>query len=217
MCQTVLDRIEQFMATRQWDHNQHYHRWILRNAPRSIRRALDVGCGTGGLARLLATRARRVEAIDSDGHVIEQAVRATPLGTPVHYRHESLMNVRGGYTLITAVAVLHDLELAPALRCLRAALAPGGTLLVVGCYRAATTTDHLVDLAAVPANMALGSIKSSASGPSPIPSMTAPTRPPTTTLPEVRAIASIELPGVALRRALFWRYLLRYDAPGHHS
>ena len=36
-----------------WNHNIHYHRLILDAVPPGARRALDVGCGEGTLARQL--------------------------------------------------------------------------------------------------------------------------------------------------------------------
>ncbi|MEV5518264.1 hypothetical protein AB0L50_36100 [Streptomyces flaveolus] len=60
-----LHALDRFNAGHPWDHNAHYHRWIMRQLPRSFPRALDVGSGTGDLARLLATRAAAVDAIDS--------------------------------------------------------------------------------------------------------------------------------------------------------
>jgi 2-polyprenyl-3-methyl-5-hydroxy-6-metoxy-1,4-benzoquinol methylase len=48
-----------------WDHNAHYHGELLRRLPASIDRALDVGCGAGEFARLLAARARNVDAVDA--------------------------------------------------------------------------------------------------------------------------------------------------------
>ncbi|WP_239094534.1 hypothetical protein [Planotetraspora silvatica] len=54
----ILQALDRFHAAHPWDHNAHYHRWILRQLPRSFDSALDVGCGSGDLARLLASRAR---------------------------------------------------------------------------------------------------------------------------------------------------------------
>ena len=39
-----------------WNHNIHFHPVVLDAVPTGARRALDVGCGAGGLARELAER-----------------------------------------------------------------------------------------------------------------------------------------------------------------
>ncbi|WP_435226202.1 hypothetical protein [Streptomyces sp. Tue6028] len=47
--------------------------------------------------------------------------------------------------------------------------------------------------------------------------MTAPITAPQETLRDIRAAAAQELPGARIRRRLFWRYSLVYDAPAEHS
>ena len=53
-------------ARHPWNHNEHFHGWILRNLPARRRAAVDVGCGTGMLAGKLAGRFARVTGIDAD-------------------------------------------------------------------------------------------------------------------------------------------------------
>lgn len=69
----ILRALEQFHATHPWDHNAHYHRWILRQLPRRFNSALDVGSGSGDLARLLASRAGAVHGIDVDRTIVDRA------------------------------------------------------------------------------------------------------------------------------------------------
>lgn len=207
---TIVRRIDRFMAAHAWSHNAHYHPWIMRRLPATMSGALDVGCGTGDLARLLARRAAVVEGIDVEPAVIDAARR---VGAPpgCTFTVAALDDLPPGrrYDAITAVAVLHHVPFADALRRLVGMLDPGGTLLVVGCYRMAGAVDRAVGLAAVPTNMAMGLYKGSARPPL---SMAAPTASATMTLPEIRGVADALLPGHRLRRALFWRYLLRYTA-----
>lgn len=47
-----------------WDHNSHYHRYLLNQLPSTIARALDIGCGYGEFAAHLAQRAAQVDVID---------------------------------------------------------------------------------------------------------------------------------------------------------
>jgi hypothetical protein len=87
-------------------------------------------------------------------------------------------------------------------------LAPGGTLVVVGLARAQSPVDHLLGAAAIPSNVAMAWIKNKGrDAPRPA-SMTAPTRPATMSFPDIVREARRVLPGVRLRRRLFWRYTL---------
>lgn len=119
------------------------------------------------------------------------------------------------YDVITAVASVHHLPLTPVLRRLREALAPGGTLVVLGCYQEETRTDWLLSWIALPANLLMGGMKGRRcpGAPSRPVSMTAPTAPATTTLAEIRRAADQELPHATFRRHLFWRYSLVFRAP----
>ena len=66
----VLARARRWLARvnarHPWDHNEHFHGWILRNLPARRRAAVDVGCGTGVLAGKLAPHFARVTGIDAD-------------------------------------------------------------------------------------------------------------------------------------------------------
>lgn len=92
-----------------------------------------------------------------------------------------------------------------------------GRLVVVGCYREAGRVDLLVSLLALLLNPVMGLVKHPArAGTLPL-HMTAPTTAPRETLADIRAAAAQELPGARIRRRLFWRYGLVYDAPAEHS
>jgi 2-polyprenyl-3-methyl-5-hydroxy-6-metoxy-1,4-benzoquinol methylase len=58
-----LDRVN---ARHPWNHNEHFHGWILGNLPARRRAAVDVGCGTGVLAGKLAPHFTGVTGIDAD-------------------------------------------------------------------------------------------------------------------------------------------------------
>ncbi len=118
----------------------------------------------------------------------------------------------GQYDAVTAIAVVHHLPLAATLERMRLLLGPGGTIVIVGCYRTATRRDYLVDLVAIPANMIVGWVKSSGASDARV-AMSAPTAPAQMTLAEVRQVAARVLPGAQVRRRLFWRYTLVYRPP----
>jgi SAM-dependent methyltransferase len=207
----VLQALHDFNSAHPWSHNAHYHPWLLRQLPRRFGRALDVGCGSGDLVRLLVVRAEDVvDAIDSDPEIVARARELTPAGVPASFAVADAPDglPTGSYDVITCVAVLHHLPFTEALTRFRDRLAPGGTLVVIGCAREETRLDYLFSLASVPLNAANGWLKNRGrTAPRPV-SMTAVTRAPEMTFSEIRREADRILPGARLRRRLFWRYTL---------
>ncbi|MEU2131329.1 class I SAM-dependent methyltransferase [Streptomyces sp. NPDC018352] len=206
----VVRALEQFHATHPWDHNAHYHRWILRRLPRRFGSALDVGSGSGDLARLLASRAGAVHGIDVDPTILARARELTAPTAPVTFSVGDVLKEvpPGPYDVITCVATIHHMPFSDALTRFRQHLAPGGTLIVVGLSRRQSRSDHLIDAVAIPSNVAMAWIKNKGrKAPRPA-SMTAPTRPATMTFADIVRDAHRALPGVRLRRRLFWRYTL---------
>lgn len=206
----IVRALEQFHATHPWDHNAHYHRWILRRLPRRFDSALDVGSGSGDLARLLASRAGAVHGIDMDPTILARARELTAPAAPVAFSAgDALKEVPPGpYDVITCVATIHHMPFSDALTHFRQHLAPGGTLVVVGLSRPQSRSDHLIGAVAIPSNVAMAWIKNKGrKAPRPA-SMTAPTQPATMTFADIVRDARRALPGARLRRRLFWRYTL---------
>ncbi len=54
------------VARMSWNHNVHYHDFVLGEVPQRCHLALDVGCGRGELTRKLATLSDEVIGIDTD-------------------------------------------------------------------------------------------------------------------------------------------------------
>ncbi|MBD0839450.1 class I SAM-dependent methyltransferase [Streptomyces sp. TRM68416] len=206
----VLHALDRFHADHPWDHNAHYHRWLLRQLPRRFDSALDVGCGSGDLARRLARRAAVVQGIDADPTVVARARQLTAPQLPVTFTVGDALHDTppGPYDVITCVATLHHLPFADALTHFRRHLAPGGTLVVLGLARAQSLGDHLLGAAAVPSNIAMAWIRNRGRKTPPPASMTAPTRPATMGFADIARDARRVLPGARLRRRLFWRYTL---------
>jgi SAM-dependent methyltransferase len=203
-----------------FDHNDHYHRLLLRQVPRGCRTALEVGCGTGRFARRLARRGIQVDAIDRSAEVVRaaRAGPAPPVGAGrVRYLLADVTRVAlpaGRYDYISCLASIHHMPFAT-VATLREALAPGGVLVILGCYRQRTAADYAVVLAAAPVNAAarlavaaLDRARGRTDNPPP-----APVGPALMTLGEVREESAALLPGCVVRRRLFWRYLLVFRRP----
>jgi 2-polyprenyl-3-methyl-5-hydroxy-6-metoxy-1,4-benzoquinol methylase len=213
----LVEALHRFNAAHPWDHNAHYHRWLLRQLPRGAGRVLDVGCGSGELVRRLAgRRAEAVVGVDADAGILERARESTSVDAPVAYVLAEAPGrlPPGPYDVITCVAVLHHLPFAETLVRLREELASGGTLVVVGCARAEGGLDHALGLVAVVLNPLVGWVMNRGRAVSHRPvSMTAPVRDPEMTFGAIVREARRILPGVRLRRRLFWRYTLVWRAP----
>lgn len=199
-----------------WSHNDHYGPWIAgRVAGSGAHHVLDVGCGAGNLVALLRRRAVTVTGLEPDAQMARAAAErfaADPAVTIVEAGFAG-RDPQRRFDAITLVAVLHHLPLMPTLRELRGCLAPGGRLVVVGCYQEIGRADLLVSLLSVLLNPIMGLVKHPARATAPLLHMTAPTADPQETLGDIRAAATQELPGARIRRRLFWRYSLVYDAP----
>ncbi|MFD3704774.1 class I SAM-dependent methyltransferase [Nocardia sp. NPDC058658] len=199
-----------------WSHNDHYGRWVAdRVAAAGARNALDVGCGTGNLIARLRDNAVTVTGFEPDPTTCAVAADrfADDLAVTICRTDFSGRDPHQRWDAITLVAVLHHMPLLSTLRELRDSLTPGGRLVIVGCYRAASPADFLATLPAVVANPVMGMIKHPTRATSTPLHMTAPTTDPTETLAEIRAAAAAELPGSRIRRRLFWRYTLIFDKP----
>ena len=118
-------QLERLNARHPWDHNAHFHPWILRHLPVDAHRVLDVGCGRGDLLAALSTRAARVEGIDPDPGMAYSAATAHRDRHSVHIlrrtlsEHASQTGRAPAYDAITLVASLHHLDLGTALRQVR--------------------------------------------------------------------------------------------------
>ncbi|MFG2409562.1 class I SAM-dependent methyltransferase [Streptomyces brevispora] len=202
-----------------FDHNDHYHRLLLRQVRQNRGAALDVGCGTGRFARRLAHLGMEVDAIDPSEEAIAEARalsgRIAGDGSP-RFQHANVTEVelpKDHYDFISCLASIHHMPF-DTVAALRDALAPGGVLVILGCYPEKTRLDWAWSLAAVPVNavarltVALKDRLRPAAASIGRERVKAPVSQPTVPLPQIRREAAVLLPGCSIRRLLFWRYLL---------
>ncbi len=108
-------------------------------------RAVDLGCGTGRHAAMLASRYRHVLAVDTSAPMLQlaQARRALP---NITYQHRDLCSVTpdtdGTFDLVLSAYALHHVaDLAQTLQGIRDLCAPGGRVVLI---------DNVADLPSVP-------------------------------------------------------------------
>lgn len=204
-----------------WDHNAYYHRLLLRHLPQHCHKLLEVGCGSGAFAARIAQRAEHVDALDRATSMIEAARQRAP-STVTCVRADAVKDPLPGegYDAIVSLSALHHMPLQEALRRLAAALRPGGILAVIALPRADIRRELPIEAVAAGGHRLFGAIflvARSLGNESWFAQDAAHTMPvvmdPPLTTHEVYEQASKVLPGVRVRRLVFWRYLLLWQKP----
>jgi 2-polyprenyl-3-methyl-5-hydroxy-6-metoxy-1,4-benzoquinol methylase len=214
--QTDFDRLAR-LSTEGWDHNTHYHPFLLRHVPSPCVYALDIGCGAGVFSRRLALQARHVLAVDLSPEMIRVAQRQATANIEFQLADALAADWPiDHFDCMVSIATLHHLPLEPMLIKMAAALRGGGTLMVLDLFRATTLADRVVGALGAPASIMLNLVKTSHLR-----------QPPEVraawaehsrhdqllSLSEVRRIAATVLPGARLTRHLLWRYSLIWTKP----
>jgi len=194
---------------RRWNHNLHYHRVILDAVPDGCRGSLDVGCGKGMLARELRRIVPHVTGIDRDAASIDVARRVGDYADLEYIVGDFMTHPfePASFDHIASIAALHHMDAAAALDRMRALLAPGGTLAIVGLARSRSPGDLGYDLAGAVATRAhkLRKAHWETSAPK--------LWPPPETYGQVRRIARRTLPGSRYHRHMLFRYSLTWAKP----
>ena len=114
-------------------HPSPYDAFLLEQIPRSLRRVLEVGCGTGGFSRALANRGHQVTGIDLSPEMIRVArQRAGPNQDVTLVCCDFLAHGSGDepYDCVVSIATLHHLELEVAVRRMARLVRPGGLMVI---------------------------------------------------------------------------------------
>lgn len=213
-----LSAISRLNAAHPWSHNDAYTPFVLRHA-RAVRRrggntAVDVGCGTGNLLVRLARVFPTAIGIEPDPDMARAAGErfSTRSGARIE-QHRFGTKPPHAYDLIVFVASLHHMPLEETLRHARDAVRPDGRVVIVGVARE-TPGDSVRTWISVLLNPIVGLIRHPARATQTPAHMTAPTAEAEDSFDEIRAIAETILPGIRMRRRLFWRYTAHWTAGG---
>ena len=211
-----LSAISRLNAAHPWSHNDAYTPFVLRHARAVHRRAgntaVDVGCGTGNLLMHLARVFPTAVGIEPDPDTARAAASrsSTRSGARVEQRRFGTEPSQA-YDLIVFVASLHHMPMEETLRRARDAVRPGGRVVIVGVARE-TPGDSVRTWASVLLNPIIGLIRHPTRATQTPAHMAAPTAEPEHSFDEIRAVAETVLPGIRMRRRLFWRYTAHWSA-----
>jgi len=212
LIQPDFDRLATF-STDGWDHNSHYHRFLLKHMPQRCQKALEIGCGSGAFARLLATKSDQVFALDVSPQMIRLSQERSQEYPNITFQVAGALSWEfpsNHFDCIVSIATLHHLPLEEMLLNMKLALKMNGVLLILDLYRE-SLPGALTSLATVPVSLMLKYLNTGRFS-----------EPPEVraawaehskhdrylTLSELRRRCRMLLPGVKIRKHLLWRYSL---------
>jgi SAM-dependent methyltransferase len=212
--QRDFDRIA-LLEQPQWNHNNHYYNFLLKQLPFHSHNILEIGCGTGEFSRLLAKRADRLLAIDLSPKMIERAKQNSEGYVNIDYQIADITNWQfpfEEFDAIASIATFHHLPIENLLPQIEKALKPGGKLLILDLIESETTIqDIFEDAIAIPSNLLLQILKNQKIGSTPeaIEAWKEHGRTDVyLTRSQARQIYQTFLPRAIFRKHLFWRYSL---------
>ena len=202
------------ISGRPWNHNVAYHRFVRRAVPPGGRDLLDVGCGSGLLARELSGQGRRVLGLDPSGEMIAAAKAANPDVPGLEFDEGDFLTTEipaQSFDFVSFVASLHHMDQVRALAKAVEILRPGGRLAVIGLARAITLPEELVSAACAPV-VWFNDLRPDFGGLGAMP-----VADPTLGWHETRELVRGALPEARFRRRLYFRYSLLWTKPAAES
>ena len=193
-------------------HNHHYSEFLLRHLQSNCQAALEIGCGKGEFSRRLAERSTRVLALDLSPEMIRIARENAPTESNIDFQLADVMTYdlpAESFDCIASIATLHHLPLPEIFRKMKAALRPGGVLLVLDLFEPRGVVDAILNPLAVLVSVSLrlihyGRIRSTREARDAWAAHEHHDLYPT--MSQVRELCAEVLPGARIKKHLLWRY-----------
>jgi len=216
--QSDFDRIA-LLEQPTWNHNNHYHSFLLKQLPSHCESILEIGCGTGTFSRLLSRHAERIVAIDLSPKMIEVAKHKSQDYSNIDFHVADISAWEfpiNQFDVIVSLATFHHLPLERLLPNLKMALKPGGKLVILDLLETEGLQSILNDAIAIPLNWIFQVFKNRG---------VRPTREAVEawrghlrtdrylTRSQARLIYNNFLARVKVRTHLFWRYSVVWEKP----
>ena len=135
------------MKQKKWNHNFAYHKWILHHI-KDKNKILDVGCGDGTLATLLASDNNEVIGLDIDDKILSIATRNNQ-NENIKYLNKDFLEYdfkNQKFDVIIFVASIHHMDMKNALIKAKRILNKNGIILIVGLAKPSSIIDWTVEI-----------------------------------------------------------------------
>lgn len=211
----IQDDFDQLAAFSQggWNHNSHYYNFLLRHVPSHCQQALEIGCGSGAFARLLAAQSEQVLALDVSPQMIHLAQERSQQNSNITFQLTDALTWEfpsDRFDCIVSIATMHHVPLEEMFLKMKQALRVNGILLILDLYQE-SFVGSFTSLAAIPVNLMLQYFNTGRfrEPPEVRAAWTEHGKHDTyMTLSELRRRCQILLPGVKISKHLLWRYSL---------
>ena len=216
--QTDFDRIA-LVSPEGGIQNEHYHNFLLKHLPAHCDEVLEIGCGPGTFARALAARSNHVLGIDLSPEMIRLAREQSTHISSLEFQVADICDWEVDpeqFDCIASIATLHHLPFREVLVKMKAALKPGGVLLVLDLFEPRGLSDWLLNFPALSASVTLRLFHHHRLRPArevraAWAAHEAHDLYPT--MDQVRSICADLLPGAKVKQHLLWRYSIIWQKP----
>jgi len=216
--QSDFDRIA-LLPEEKWNHNAHYHRFLLSQIPARCNHVLEIGCGTGKFSRLLAQRSANVVAIDLSPQMIRVSRESSTRYPNIDFVLGDVLEYplpTNRFDCVATLTTLHHLPLAGILKRVKEVLKPGGVFINLDLYQSSTPRDFILAGVAYPLSLVQRLIKTGRLTP-PREMRKAYLDHDKTdsflTLAQIEEICADVIPAAVITRHLFWRYSICWRKP----
>ena len=200
-------------------HNEHYHNFLLNQLPPHCDQVLEIGCGPGTFARALAARSNHVLGIDLSPEMIRLAREKSKHIANLEFQVADICDWEVDpehFDCIASIATLHHLPFREVLLKMKAALKPGGVLLILDLFERRGLSDWVLNFPALSASVALRLFHHHRLRPrrevrAAWAAHEAHDLYPT--MNQVRSICAEILPGAKVKQHLLWRYSIIWRKP----
>jgi len=209
------------LPEQKWNHNIHYHPFILRNLPSSCQKVLEIGCGKGLLSVDLSKSAQSVVGLDLSSEMLKFARERCQQIPNLEFLQKDYLKYpfpEGHFDAIVSVATLHHIDWQSVLRKVRKELKAGGKFLVVDLYEEGHWSDFFYDLVSAPLHRLLkfryeGRTRTATSELETELWHQHGSGDEYLSIAELKKITAQLMPRAKIRKRLLWRYTLVWEKP----
>lgn len=130
-----------------WNHNIHYHKFLLKHIPDNCESVLEIGCGNGEFTRLISNKCVKITGIDISPVMISVAKSRSEKYSNIEYETGDafLKSIpKESFDVVVSIGVFHHFNLENVLLKSIDLVKKGGKLIVLDVYKPETFYDYLI-------------------------------------------------------------------------